>query len=218
MTQKHFLCHVLNSWRQHEKQEKTFHVSLIRAMLNRRLGLWIQLVADLLPVSSTRKVVSTASCSEHWLWGWTFCALWRSDALTAQPRSICLNYCSQSSNWRQGRGCDRHQLINWLSRPCDASASRTATAPSVSPRLEHGSVCLTLCTCHHWSNSRNFWKLIYHIYLKLHFRIRKVSNCKALWKQLLLPTALMKLSKLHYTLYYITTVDEFIYLFIYLFL
>jgi len=62
------------------------------------------------------------------------------------------------------------------------------------PSLERRTVCLTCCTdCHHWNNSRNFWNLIY---LKFYLRIRTVSNCKGLSKQLALPTALYKLSKL----------------------
>jgi len=81
----------------------------------------------------------------------TSSALWRSDVSTAQHCSICLNYCSQSPTWSQGRGCDRH---NWLYCACDAP--RSATTPSLSPRLEHGTVCLTRYTdCHHMNNSRN---------------------------------------------------------------
>jgi len=49
----------------------------------------------------------------------------------------------------------------------------------------------TVADCHHWNNWRNFWNLIY---LKLHLHIRTVSNCKALSKQLVLPSALYKLS------------------------
>ena len=55
----------------------------------------------------------------------------------------------------QGRDCDRHQLLNWLCRACHDP--RSATAPLLSPRGAHGTVCLTHCTdCHHWNNSRNF--------------------------------------------------------------
>jgi len=53
-----------------------------------------------------------------------------------------------------------------------------------------------VCTdCHHWNNSRNFWKLIY---LKSHLRNRTVCDCKGLLKRLVLPTVLYKLSTLHY--------------------
>ena len=87
----------------------------------------------------------------------------------------------------QGRGCDRHQLLNWLCRACDDP--RSATAPLLSPRRAHGTVCLTHCTdCHHWNNSRNIWKLIY---FKPHLRNRTACDCKALLKRLVLPTALL---------------------------
>ena len=89
----------------------------------------------------------------------------------------------------QGRGCDRHQLLNWLFCVCDDP--RSATAPLLSPLRVHGTVCLIHCTdCHHWHISRNFWKLIY---LKSHLRNRTVCDCKALLKRLVLPTALYKL-------------------------
>ena len=104
---------------------------------------------------------------------------------------------SQSLTLSQGGGCDHHQLLNWLCRACDDP--RSATAPLLSPRLAHGTVCLTHCTnCHHWNNSRNFWKLIY---LKSHLRNRTVCDCKALLKQRLLSTVL-----LHYI--YITSVSS----------
>ena len=40
--------------------------------------------------------------------------------------------------------------------------------------------------CHYWNNPKSFRKLIY---LKFHLHIKTVSNCKALSKQLILPTA-----------------------------
>ena len=49
------------------------------------------------------------------------------------------------------------------------------------------------------------WALTMAIYLKCHLRNRTVCDCKALLKRLVLPTALYKLSTLHYiTLHYIT--------------
>jgi len=105
-----------------------------------------------------------------------------------------LNYSSQSLTLSHGWGCDRHQLLNWLCCACDDPWS--ATAPLLSPRCAHGTVCLTHCTdCHHWNNSRKFWKVILK---KSHLRNKTVRDCKALLKRLVLPTALYKLFKLHY--------------------
>jgi len=64
-TRRRFLCHNSNSWKKHEKPEKTFPVFSTKATSLQRSGLWIQLAEDLLPASSTKKVVSTAFCNKH---------------------------------------------------------------------------------------------------------------------------------------------------------
>ena len=119
----------------------------------------------------------------------------RSDIQMSQRLSIAVSvWTTPASRWRWVKA-EAAIVINF-STGCDDP--RSATAPLLSPRRAHGTVCLTHCTdCHHWNNSRNLWKLIY---LKSHLRNTTVCDCKALLKRLVLPTVLYKLS----TLYYIT--------------
>jgi len=74
------------------------------------------------------------------------------NGLALQYLSELLQPVSDLESRQRLRSSSTQHQLNWLCRACDDP--RSATAPLLSPRLAHETVCLTHCTdCHHWNSS-----------------------------------------------------------------